>query len=150
MRPTRWSWLVLAAVVAGVVAYLITRSSYDDLPKPSIYGLLSLALLSIAELYVAFLTRARLAGRSGTRPINPLVVARFVALAKASSLVGALAVGGYAGFLGWVARVGSSTAHHDTETSAVGVGFALLLVGAALFLESVCRVPAGEDEDGDD
>jgi Protein of unknown function (DUF3180) len=150
MRPTRWSWLVLAAVVAGVVAYLITRSSYDDLPKPSIYGLLSLALLSIAELYVASLTRARLAGRSGTRPINPLVVARFVALAKASSLVGALAVGGYAGFLGWVARIGSATAHRDTETSAVGVGFALLLVGAALFLESVCRVPDGEDDDGDD
>jgi hypothetical protein len=147
MRPTRWPLLVLVALVAGAVAYLVTRSSYDDLPTPSVYALLWLALLAIAEFYVALMTRARLTGRSGTRPADPLVVARLVALAKASSFVGSLAAGGYAGFLGWVARLGSPAANRDTTTSLFGVGFAVFLVAAALFLEHVCRVPRSDDDD---
>jgi hypothetical protein len=147
MRPTRWPWLVLVALVAGAVAYLVTRSWYDNLPTPSLFALLWLGLLAIAECYLAVMTRARLTGRSGTRPVDPLVVARFVALAKASSVVGALAAGGYAGFLGWVARLGSPAANRDTTTSAFGVGFALSLVVAALFLEHVGRVPKRDDDD---
>jgi hypothetical protein len=93
------------------------------------------------------MTRARLSGRAGTKPINPLVVARFVALAKASSLVGAVFAGGYAGFLTWVARLDSPAANTDTKISASGVGLSLLLVGSALFLEHVCRVPKRDDDD---
>jgi uncharacterized protein DUF3180 len=147
MRPTKVSTLLLLAVVAGGVAYLVARSAYDRLPTPTFYALLWLALLAIAELYLAMLTRARLAGRDGTRPINPLVVARFVALAKASSIVGAVATGGYAGYLVWVARVDSAAASRDTRTSAFGVGFAILLTLAAVFLERVCRVPKRDDDD---
>ncbi|HEX3823745.1 MAG TPA: DUF3180 domain-containing protein [Mycobacteriales bacterium] len=147
MRPTRWWLLLVAAVVAGAVAYVVTRSSYDELPSPSVGALVGLALLAISECYIAVMTRARLAGRAGTRPIDPLAVARFVALAKASSIVGALAAGGYAGFLAWVARLGSPAANRDTTTSGLGVAMALLLVAAALFLERVCRVPKGPDDD---
>jgi uncharacterized membrane protein YbhN (UPF0104 family) len=147
MKPTRLSILVLVAVLSGAVAYLVTRSEYDSLPTPTVYALLWLALLAIAELYVALVTRARLAGRPGTRPINPLVVARFVALAKASSIVGSIAAGGYAGFLIWVVRLSSPASTTDTRTSGFGVGFAILLVAAAVFLERVCRVPT---RDGDD
>jgi uncharacterized membrane protein YbhN (UPF0104 family) len=147
MKPTRLSVLVIIAILTGAVAYLVTRSSYDDLPTPTVYALLWLALLAIAEFYVALVTRARLAGRPGTRPINPLVVARFVALAKASSIVGSLAAGGYAGFLIWVVRLSSPASTTDTRTASFGVGFAILLVMAALFLERVCRVPTRDDED---
>jgi 4-amino-4-deoxy-L-arabinose transferase-like glycosyltransferase len=147
MRPTRWQLLVAVALVIGGVAYLVTRTWYDELPVPNIVALLWLALLAIAECYLAVMTRARLAGRSGTKPINPLVVARFVALAKASSFVGSLAVGGYAGFLGWVARLDTPSANRDTTTSALGVALAVLLVAAALFLERVCRVPDRDDDE---
>jgi hypothetical protein len=147
MRPTRWYILVLVAVLAGAVAYVITRSDYSDLPSPKLYALLWLALLAVAEAYTAVLTRARLAGSEGTRPINPLVVARLVALAKASSVVGAAAAGGYAGFLGWVAQVASPAADHDSVTAGTGIGAGLALVGAALLLEWVCRVPKDDDED---
>lgn len=147
MRPTRPSILVLAAVVAGAVSYALTRSSYDSNPRPTAAALFGLALLAIAELYVAVMTRARLAGRTGTRPIDPLAVARFVALAKASSIVGALAAGGYAGFLIWVSRLGSPAANTDTTVSAIGVGLSLALTAAALFLEYVCRVPKDGDDD---
>lgn len=147
MRPTKWSMLVLVALVAGGAAYLVTRSAYNDLPTPTVYALLWLALLAIAEFYMAVLTRARLAGRAGTRPINPLLVARFVALAKASSIVGSLAAGGYAGFLIWVARLDSPAGTRDTRTAAFGAGFGLLLAVAAMVLERVCRVPKRDDDD---
>src|SRR5271154_2740858 len=132
MRPTRWSVLVLVALAAAGVAYLITRSAFTDLPTPKVYAVLWLALLAIAEFYLAAMTKARLAGRPGTRPINPPLVARFVALPQAASIVGAVAAGGYAGYLGWVARIDSTSANSDARVAAFGVSFGLLLVAAAL------------------
>jgi Protein of unknown function (DUF3180) len=147
MRPTRYRWLVVAAIVAGGVGYYVTRTWYDSIPGPTVLQLLWIAILAIAEFYVALITRARLAGRHGTRPVDPLAVARFVALAKASSIVGALAAGGYTGFLTWVARLDSPSAVHDTRVAAFGIGFSLLLTAAALFLEHVCRVPPSDEDD---
>jgi hypothetical protein len=147
MRPTRWYLLVGLGVVAGAVAYLVTRAKYDDLPSPTLVAQASLVLLAVAEAYTARTTRARLAGRAGTRPIDPILVARFVALAKASSIVGAMAAGAYAGFLGWVAQLHSTAAHSDVRTASVGVGAGLLLVGAALALEWVGRIPDSDDGD---
>jgi hypothetical protein len=146
MRPTRRRDLALAALLAGVIGYVVTRHSYADLPSPTLYSLLWVALLTIAEVYIALVTRSRLAGRQGTRPINPLVVARIAALAKATSVVGALAVGAYAGFFGWVIQLESTAATRDTRTSGIGVGLSVLLIAAASFLEHVCRVPRDPDD----
>lgn len=147
MRPTKSFVLVIFAVAAGVVGYLITRSYYNDMPSPTIYAQLSLFVLAIAEGYTASLTKARIDGRQGTRPIDPLVVARLVALAKASSVAGAVAAGAYAGFLGWVAQVNSTTAHQDVRTSAAGIAAGLALVAGGLYLEWAGRVPKVEDEE---
>lgn len=147
MRPTRWYVLVVLGALAGGLAYVLTRSQYDSLPSPHIYSALWLVILAAAEGYVAVFTRARLAGRSGTRPIDPLVVARLAALAKASSVVGSIAAGVYAGFLGWVAQVNSSVASTDTKVAGIGIVTSLALTGAALFLEQVCRVPREDEGD---
>jgi hypothetical protein len=147
MRPTRRRDLVLAVLLAGVIAYVVTRHSYADLPSPTLYSLLWVALVAIAELYIALGTRSRLAGRHGTRPINPLLVARIAALAKATSVVGALALGAYAGFFGWVIQVDSTTANRDTRTAGIGMGLSVLLIAAASFLEHVCRVPHDPDDE---
>jgi hypothetical protein len=146
MRPTRRRDLALAALLAAVIGYVVTRHSYTDLPSPTLYSLLWVALLTIAELYIALVTRSRLAGRPGTRPINPLIVARIAALAKATSVVGALAVGVYAGFFGWVIQLESTAASRDTRTAGIGVGLSVLLIAAASFLEHVCRVPHDPDD----
>jgi hypothetical protein len=146
MKPTKWYVLVAIGAVTGAVAYLVTRSNYDSLPSPHVYSALWLVILAAAEGYVAFFTRARLAGRSGTRPIDPLVVARLAALAKASSVVGAAAAGVYAGFLGWVAKITSTTASSDTKVAIIGVATSLALTAAALFLEWVCRVPKTDED----
>jgi hypothetical protein len=147
MRPTRRRDLATAALLAVVISYLVTRHFYSDLPSPGVYSLAWLVVLTIAEVYVALVTRSRLAGRHGTRPINPLVAARIAALAKATSLVGALALGGYAGFFGWVIQLQSTAATRDARTTGIGVGLSMLLIAAAMFLEHVCRVPDNPDDD---
>jgi len=147
MRPTRLWVLVVLAAVAGVVAWLLTSAFYAEVQSPSISAPLLLLLLAVAEAYTAALTRARLSGRSPTKPINPIVVARFAALAKASSPVGALALGAWTGFLVHVARTAGPTAQRDTRTAALGLGCSAGLVVAALVLERVCRVkrPPGDN-----
>ena len=146
MRPTRWYVLVLAAAVSGAIGYVLTRAFYADVQSPPQYAPLWLLLLAIAEAYTAQTTAGRLLGRPRTKPINPLVVARLAALAKASSPVGALFAGGYAGFLGLVATRSGPPAHTDTRTAIVGVVCSVALVAAALWLERVCRVKAPPDD----
>ena len=138
---------MLLALLAGAGSYTLTRTSYDSIPGPGVTGLFWIGILVIAEFYLAVMTRARLAGRSGTKPINPLVVVRFVALAKASSVVGAIFAGGYGGFLAWVAHLDSPSGNHDTKVTAIGVALSVAWIATALFLEYVCRVPKGGDDD---
>lgn len=139
--------LLALAVVAGVPAYLLTDAFYADVQSPPIYAPIWLLLLALAEGYTASVTRGRLLGRPGTKPINPIVVARLAVLAKATSPVGSLAFGAYAGFLGYVARTDSASADRDTRTAALGLACSLLLVVAALLLERVCRVKGPPDAD---
>jgi len=147
VRPTRLSALVALTAVAGAVAYVLTSSYYSDVPSPPVLGPVCLALLAAAEGYTAVTTAARLAGRGGTKPIHPLTVARVAVLAKSTSPVAALALGAYAGFLGYVAQINSPQASTDLRTASAGVGTAMLLVVAALAMERVCRVKRPPSED---
>ena len=148
MRPTNPAVLVLLAVLAGGIAYVLTNQYYSDVASPPAFAPLTLLLIALAEAYLASTTRARLAGRQGTRPIDPIYVAKLAALAKASSPVGALAFGAYTGFLVYVARTSSSAASDDTKTAALGLGCSLGLVVGALLLERVCRARPPDDETG--
>jgi len=147
VTPTRPWVLLLLAVIAGGIAYVLTAQFYADVPSPPTYAPLSLLLIALAEGYLASTTRARMMGRPGTRPIEPIFVAKLAALAKATSPVGALAFGGYTGFLIHVARTTSSAANADTKTAALGMGCSLGLVAAALILERVCRAPRPPDDE---
>ncbi|MDX6221367.1 MAG: hypothetical protein QOD91_421, partial [Frankiales bacterium] len=86
MKPTSVRWLALVAAVTGVLAYLVVDISYGSLPRVPTYAPVSLVFLAVAEGVCAASIRARLAGRPGTRPVEPLAVARLAALAKASGL----------------------------------------------------------------
>ena len=130
--------LVLMAVLTGAVAYLVTRRYYADVPSPARYWPVTLLLVGLGELYTAYTTAARRAGRG--RPIHPIAVARLAALAKASSPVGAIMAGGYAGFLVHVSRLDGPQPSSDTVTAALGTAFGLVLVVCALVLERACRV----------
>lgn len=147
MRPTRPWMLIALALVAGGVAYVLTVNFYADVQSPPRLAPLWLLLLALAEAYTAAMTRARLSGHPDTKPINPIVVARLAALAKATSPVGALASGAYTGFLIHVARTSGPHARTDTRTAALGLGCSLGLTAAALVLERVCRVKPPPDGD---
>ena len=143
MTPTRSRVLLAVVLGTALVTFAIVGMVYREIPPLPQYAWVSLLLLGVAELVTAQAVRTRLAGRPGTKPILPIAVARAAALAKASSLVAALAVGVYGALcayaLGQRARI--EVAGSDALVSALGVVAALVLGGAALLLERVCRVP---------
>lgn len=142
MKPTRLLELLAVFVVTAIGCALIAASSYDRLPRFQLSAPIGVLLVAAFAGYTAVTTRARLDGRPGTKPIVPLLVARYAALAKASSLGGAVAGGAWAGIAGYAAtqRDNFRYAEQDALLGALGVVAALALVVAALRLERACRV----------
>lgn len=144
MRPTRVAVLLAVAAVTAVVAWPLARAAYPALsPLPWLTGATPV-LLAAAELVTARMLAARLRGAPGTRPVHPIDVARLAALAKASSLAGAVLTGAYAGvaLAAAGARARLAVAGEDLAAAALGAVAGAVLVAAALVLERVCRVPS--------
>lgn len=150
MRPTSISVLIVAALAAAGVGWLLISWSYGSLPDLPWSPVIVLAVLAVAEGLLAQNTSARIQRKAGTLPVDPLAVARYVALAKASSLVGALSAGFSAGLLTWLAMQPTEQAHNDLAPAAGGLVAALMLVGAALWLERACRIPERPDSKEED
>ena len=161
MTPVRrWELLAIAAAVA-FAAWLVGRSAYGVLPPFHWWLPVPLGVLAVAEAMGARTLRERLSaereGRRGpgrtaataARPVEPMLVARLAVLAQASAWVGAVIAGLWAGVLlhtgPAVGRL--SAAAGDTVTAVLGLVLSVGLVVAALWLEHVCRVPPGEDDD---
>jgi Protein of unknown function (DUF3180) len=152
ITPTRPRDLVLPALGAAVVMHLLVRIGYGSLPPFPLFAGVPLAVLGLAEAVGGSSLRARIRRKPGTRPINPLVAARAVLLARASALAGAIMVGVWAGLLGYVAPRSAdiAAAAGDTAAAAVGVIGALALVAGALWLQHCCRTPDQPEDDPDD
>ena len=163
MRPVSRRDLAVVALGLALAAWLVVRATYGSLPPLRWWLPVPLAVLAVAEALGARTLRTRLAAeraarRGGSRagdpasplvrPVEPMLVARLAVLAQASAYVGAVFAGVWAGVLLHVAPSVSrlSAAAGDTVTAVVGVGCAAALTAAALWLESVCRVPPDEDE----
>jgi uncharacterized protein DUF3180 len=151
--------LVLAAGLA-VAAWLVVRAGYGSLPALRWWLPVPLGVLALAEALGARTLRARLAAQrdrrapaerssAPVRPVEPMLVARLAVLAQASAYVGAAFVGVWVGVLLYVGPAVSrlQTAGSDTVTGVVGVACSAALVAAALWLESICRIPPGPDDE---
>jgi hypothetical protein len=152
VTPIRPRDLVLPALIAAVAVHLLVRLTYGSLPSfPSTAGV-PLAVLGAAEAIGGSALRARIRRRSGTRPVQPLVAARAVLVARASALGGAIMVGVWAGLLGYVApRSGDiAAAGGDTVAAVVGLIGSLALVAGALWLQHCCRTPDDHADAPDD
>ncbi len=148
MRPTRVSTLVLVAVVCAVAGWLLLRSVYQRLPPLPWTAVPALLIAALAEAWTGRDLKARIAGRRGLKPAAPLFVSRMVALAKASSLAGAIIAGVAAGFDVYLSgSLTASVPREDALTAVITFVAAVILVCAALYLENCCRVP--DDGDGD-
>lgn len=140
--------LVAVGLVAAVVVHLLVRSTYGSLPPlPTLAGI-TLLLLAVVEAVLGFVLRSKIRNPR-KEPVAPLTAARAVALAKASSLLGAIMLGAWLGVLGYVLprRVELDAAAGDTTSSIVGVICAAALIAGGLWLEHCCRSPRDEDED---
>jgi hypothetical protein len=124
-------------------------SFYGDIPALPWLPTVTLAALAVLEAYLAINTRQRIERRPGREPVDPLAVARFVVLAKASSLAGAIFAGFYAGLVGWLLLERTRAAGSDIPAASAGLVSSLALIGAALWLERSCRVPKRPDDENE-
>lgn len=151
MRPTSLSALVVAALAAAAAGWLLLSSFYAQMPRLPWLPIIVLAALAVTEAILAQNTSARIQHKPGAPRVDPLAVARFAVLAKASSLAGAIFAGFSAGLLAWLALEPTKAATDDVPAAIGGVVASLALAGAALWLERACRVPKQPDQkDGDD
>lgn len=148
MEPTRASTLVVAALAAAAVGWWVISTWYVRMPVFPWLPSVTLAALAVLEGYAAINTRARIDRRPGQDPVNPLLVARFVVLAKASALAGAIFAGFYAGLVLWLFIQQTRAADNDLPAAVSGLAASLALVAAAVWLERACRVP-DQPEDSD-
>ncbi|GAC68126.1 DUF3180 domain-containing protein [Gordonia soli] len=151
LGPSRPRDLAIVAVVTAVIAWILVRYNYGDLPPLPLLAGLVLYVLAALEVVIAFIVRSRVDSRDVGRArgqLHPLTAARVLALAKASAILGALGTGVWAGlalFL-WSQR-DLAAADHDKPGAVLGLVGGLLLVGAALWLEYCCRAPDDPTDD---
>jgi len=147
--PTKVATLVIAAVAAGAAAWFAVSRFYGQMPDLNWLPGLTLAGLAIVEFVAAHNTRQRIERRPGRGPVNPLLVARYAVLAKASSLAGAIFGGAYAGIAVWAfAEHGQlRVADQNLPPAVAGLIGAVALVASAIVLERACRVPPSKDDE---
>src|SRR5215467_1205567 len=123
LLPTKIATLVVVAIAAGVLSWAGWSKFYGEIPDLNWLPGLTLAGLAIVEFVAAHNTRQRIERRPGRGPLNPLLVARYAVLAKASSiagLIGALALVAGAIVLERACRVPPSKDDEDQGTGGGG------------------------------
>lgn len=152
MKYTRWQTLLVLGVIAGILAHFALLLTYDSLPPLPLLAGATLLVLALAEFAFSFVVRARVSGRSGVRPLPSVTGLRAVALAKASSVLGALMAGFWIAVAVYVLprREHLTVGSGDLRSSVVGLVSAAALIAAALWLEFCLRTPQDGDQHSDD
>lgn len=148
MTFTRPRDLVAAGAITAILVNLLLRVSYGDVPLLPQFAGTTLLVFAVAEAVLGHTLRARIRRRPGTRPVQALTAAKAVALAKASSLAGAMTLGAWVGVLVHVVplRDRIEPANSDTVTAVIGAVCSAALVAAGLWLEYCCRTPDLPDD----
>jgi len=149
VQPTRPSTLVVAALGAAALSWLMISRLYNEFPNLPWLPALTLLALAALEFGAASNTKARIDRRKGAPPVDPLLVAKLVVLAKASALAGAIFAGVYGGFSIWLlTEIGRlEAAETDLPPGVTGLVGAVALTISALMLERACRVPPPPSSD---
>jgi hypothetical protein len=166
LKPLRRADLAVLALGLAVATWLVVRVGYGQLPPLHWWLPAPLGVLAVAEALGTRTLRARLAAERKARaaaarndkprqpvalvrPVEPMLVARLAVLAQASAYVGGVCGGLWAGVLAHVGPLSAraQAARSDAVAAVLGLVCAAALVAAALWLESVCRVPPGSDDD---
>ena len=150
MRRTTAVDLLIPFAIIGVAAYVLLRVSYGSIPTLSYAAPVPLAALAVAELVAARRVRAAVRHLPDAKAMQAIVIARCVALGKASSLVGSAVAGAAVALLIRVIpdAAGIRAAGHDTRAGLILLGAAVLIVVAGLILERAGLDPNRDRQDG--
>jgi hypothetical protein len=145
MHFTRARDLVLTGLVAAALVYLLVRVLYGQMPPLPTFAGVTLLVLAAIEGWLGVSLRSRI--RNPRKELQPLTAARAVALAKASSVLGAIMFGAWLAILAYVLprRAELAAAAADFRSTVVGVTCSAVLIAAALWLEWCCRTPRDQD-----
>ncbi|KIF68641.1 integral membrane protein [Streptomyces sp. AcH 505] len=156
MKQLRIGVLAGLFVVAGVLSWSGARlwDSVGTLPSVPLAAPIVLALIAVILFATAISLRGQLKAqrerRPGAKGVDPLMAARAVVFGQASALVAALVAGIYGG--AGVFLLGSLDIPPRRD-QAIYAGFSVLagfaVIAAAFFLERVCKLPDGPDDDND-
>ena len=168
MKPTRWVPLAILAAVglaAGWIAVdMVERFAGRILVVPSLAAV-GLWILAVGILIWAIVSRGSLTDGPARRPgpgapaastaapsdpnrrrMPPLVAARTAALALAASRTGAVIGGLYLGIaLALTSVLGTTTGAASFAAAIAGLLACAVLVGSAVWLESMCRIREDDD-----
>jgi uncharacterized membrane protein (DUF373 family) len=146
MHFTRLRELLVAGLIGLLLLYLLFQLAYGSFPQLPPFVGSTLFVLALIEVVQAFSVRGKI---RGGKVVNAIAVARTVALAKASSLAGALMLGAWIGSLLYLLprRAELTAAAQDFRSAVVGAVSAAALIAAALWLEHCCRAPRQRDQD---
>ncbi len=137
--------LVIGAVVGFVVDTMLTAMGRTTLsPAASLPTILVLLGAVVVVLAIPIFRASR--GRSGQR-IDPFRALRIAMLAKASSLLGAVAIGFAAGLLGFLLTRPVTPSIGSMGSIIATLAAGAVLVVAGLVAEQLCTIRKDDDDD---
>jgi hypothetical protein len=140
MRRTSALDVVAAFAIVGGLAYLLLRLYYGSIPPVHYQVAVPVAGLAIGELIVARRVRLAVSHDPDAKPMAAIVIARCVALGKASALVGAAMVGACAALL---IRVIPDASTVSAASNDLRVGVAILAASALLLVSGLVLERSG-------
>jgi hypothetical protein len=137
MKRTSAIDLVVPFVVIGIATFVLLKVSYDSIPPLGYFVPVPLTVLALAEFVAARRVRAAVRHEPYAKPMTAIVIARCVALGKASSIVGAGVAGAAVALLFRVIPDADlvRTASNDTKVGVLLLGSTILVLAAGLTLE---------------
>lgn len=152
MQKTKISTLIWVAVIAVPIGWSIARlveAASGALPPIPLVLPLLLLFLAVGLFAGARAVRQWISERRFDRRLDPLRVARAVALAKAAEYFGVVLIGVYAG-IGLLAldNLNVPMGRNRALLSGAVIVCAVVLTVAAVRLERACMVPPPSDEEG--
>lgn len=148
VRPTQIRSLIALFIVGGLLGYALARISIAvGGAAPQIQWSSVLILLAAAAMVLVLANSTYRTLHRDRRRMDVHRAVRFLLLAKASALVGAIVAGGYLGFgLEFVDQLDVRMPQERVIRSVSAAIAAILLVIGGLLLERACRVPKDKDE----
>lgn len=157
MKTIRISWLVIVAIAAGLVGWVVAVLLHrvDQLaPVLPLSSMLTMAVIAIVTLVLGLkVLRWRQSRRGGRtkRRLNPILAARTLVLAQATAYAGSLLFGWHTGVTVDLLPLLALRSNNSSLWLALAMmGGGLVMVAIGMVVERFCRIPPedGDDDDG--